>query len=103
MENTIDNKNEKRLRLIQKSRAKNVVRLTKLLDKIVKTEWDIAYTANKTLDGVSSDAANSVSESAQSISQAISKLISTEFENPISEDQANNVSKMQDLKNALKD
>ena len=100
IQNRID---DKRLREIQKSRAKNVLKLTKLLDKIVKAEWDIAYTANKTLDRVSSDAASSVAESAQSLQKAISKLISTEFENPISEDQVTNVATMQNLKNAVKD
>lgn len=67
------------VKIIKKSRDKQIRKLTKLLDMLVSTEWDMVTKSYEQNDKTCLLASKSLAESAKSVQTAISQLILADF------------------------
>ena len=68
-----------KIRILKKSRDKQIKKLSKLLDLLVSTEWDMVTNSYEQNDKVSLLASKSVADSSKSVQTAISQLILADF------------------------
>ncbi len=96
--------NKNRINELQNSRARSVKKLTKLLNTVVKTEWDIVTISQVLDDSVSRVAATQIANASSSIQSAISHLISTDTETHIAKNNKNvkESAEISTLKKAIK-
>ena len=73
MENIIS-----RMEELKRSREKKIKKLTKILNLLVNTEWDMVATATSTNDQMCKLASKSLANASSYVQTAISQLISTE-------------------------
>tara|TARA_B100000700_G_C14961100_1_gene816490 strand:+ start:1209 stop:1508 length:300 start_codon:yes stop_codon:yes gene_type:complete len=64
---------------LKNSREKSIKKLTKVLNTLVRLEWEISSIASKTNDNISKIASKSIADSSSCVQTAISQLISTEI------------------------
>ena len=69
----------KKIKVLKKSRDKQVKRLSKLLDLLVSTEWNMVTNSYDQNDKTSLLASKSVAEAAKNVQSSISQLILADF------------------------
>ena len=84
---------------IKKSRKKQVNKLTRMLNLLVETEWEMVDIANIKDDNISFIASKSIADASKNVQLAISKLILTEYSNL---EKSNNVKSGKDTVRSLK-
>ena len=68
-----------KIKILKKNRDKQVKKLSRLLDLLVATEWDMVTKSYEQNDKVSLLASKSVAESSKNVQTAISQLIIADF------------------------
>lgn len=68
-----------KIKILKKTRDRQVKKLNNLLKALVSAEWDMVTVANEKNDKVSYLASKSVSDASKNIQLAISQLILTDF------------------------
>ena len=68
-----------KIKFLKKNRDKQVKKLSRLLDLLVATEWDMVTKSYEQNDKVSLLASKSVAESSKNVQTAISQLIIADF------------------------
>ena len=91
-----------KIRVLKKSRDKQIKRLSKLLDLLVAAEWDMVTNSYEQNDKVSLQASKSVADSSKHIQTAISQLILADFtEIDKNESSKSNTQNIQQLKKVV--
>ena len=68
-----------KIKFLKKNRDKQVRKLSKLLDLLVATEWDIVTKSYEQNDKISLLASKSVADASKNVQTAISQLILADF------------------------
>ena len=68
-----------KIKILKKSRNKQIKKLSKLLDLLVATEWDMVTKSYEQNDKIGLLASKSVAESSKNVQTAISQLILADF------------------------
>ena len=68
-----------KIKILKKSRNKQIKKLSKLLDLLVATEWDMVTKSYEQNDKIGLLASKSVAESSKNVQTAISQLIHADF------------------------
>ncbi len=68
-----------KIKILKKSRNKQIKKLSKLLDLLVATEWDMVTKSYEQNDKIGLSASKSVAESSKNVQTAISQLILADF------------------------
>ena len=68
-----------KIKILKKNRDKQVKKLSKLLDLLVETEWDMVTKSYEQNDKTGLLASKSVAESSKNVQTAISQLIIADF------------------------
>ena len=91
-----------KIRVLKKSRDKQIKKLSKLLDLLVAAEWDMVTNSYEQNDKVSLQASKSVADSSKHIQTAISQLILADFtEIDKNESSKSNTQNIQQLKKVV--
>ena len=81
-----------KIKFLKKNRDKQIRKLSKLLNLLVATEWDMVTKSYEQNDKIGLLASKSVADSSKNVQTAISQLILTDF-SEIEKNEANNVKK----------
>ena len=96
MENYVSRINE-----LRNVRRRNIKKLTKILNLLVKTEWEVNESALKSNDNTCNLASKSIANASAYIQTAISQLISTDINQSINKKNENNNSSISSLKKVV--
>ena len=87
-----------KIRVLKKSRDKQIKKLSKLLDLLVATEWNMVTNSYELNDKVGLLASKSVADSCKNVQTAISQLILADFteieKNEKSKENAQNIQQL---------
>ena len=81
-----------KIKFLKKNRDKQIRKLSKLLNLLVATEWDMVTKSYEQNDKIGLLASKSVADSSKNVQTAISQLILADF-SEIEKNEANNVKK----------
>ena len=79
-----------KIKILKKNRDKQIKKLSKLLDLLVSTEWDMVTKSYEQNDKIGLLASKSVADSSKNVQTAISQLIIADF-SEIEKSEGNNL------------